>query len=217
MGAPEWEGVASAFLAEICADDLALDPITIATTYDIELVPTTAGSPGPCIIDGRIRYRPNERPVRVAGTIAHELGHVALDRHREPQSERAAAYVGAAILVPRRALDRALKRIGWDVLRLQAETFPHASAELLARRIAEVREAVVTIIDGRRVRARVSSPWLAPLPGPGLTRDEQRLVRLARETKARVDEGWISAVPVYDGSLERIIVIAEREQLSMRL
>ncbi len=215
MGAAEWEGVAAAFLAEIGADDMALDPRVVCAAYQLELVPTTASAPGPCVIDGRIRYRVHERPVRVAGTIGHELGHVALGRHGEPQSERGAAYVGAAILVPRRPLDAALRRVGWDVERLR-EAFPYASHELLARRIAEVREAVVTILDGRRVRARVGSPWLTPPPGPGLTRDEQRVVRAARETRARVDEGWISALPLYDGPLERVIVIADREQLNLR-
>lgn len=216
MGAAEWEGVAHAFLEEIGAESLALPPQAIAGAYELELVPTIAGAPGPCVVDGRIRYRAHERPVRVAGTIGHELGHVALERHGEPQSERGAAYVGAAILVPRRSLDAALRRVGWDVERLR-ETFPHASCELLARRIAEVREAVVTIVDGRRIKARVGTPWLTPPPGPGMTREEQRIVRAAREARARVDEGWISAVPIYDGPFERIIVIAEREQLSMRL
>lgn len=213
MSFRSWEANAEQLRAEIGLDDQHVHPRIIVGKCELELVPTRPRT-GPCYTGTRVYYDPTTGPERQAGTMSHELGHVANQRYGEEDSERAASYVGAAILVPRRALDRALKKKGWNLDELRRD-FEHASAELLARRIADLREAVVTITDGRRILARVASPWL-PSPRPGLTRDEQAVLRRAVETRRRVDEGWISATPVYEAGYQRVIVIADREQLALR-
>lgn len=213
MGFREWEGCAEQLRAETRADDRQVHPRLLVATCGLALV-GTRGIAG-CWLGRRVYYDHTARPERQTGTIAHELGHFALDRYNEEQSERGAAYTGAAILVPRRAIDGVLRRVGWDMDALRAD-FPHASAELLARRIADVREAVVTIVDGRRIKARVSAPWLPP-PSTGLTREERRVLAVAMTERRQIDEGWIRAIPVIDpDQAPRVILIAEREQLELR-
>ena len=203
-----WEGIAQEMLDEVGAEDAHYDPRLIARAYDLRLEPVHSRS---ACWDGHvIRFPIAARATRQAGAIAHELGHHGLD---EPQSERGAAYVGAALPVPRRALDRALRRHGWELPALRSD-FPHASAELLARRIAEVREAVVTIVDGRRVKARLASPWLAA-PTRSLTAREREVLERARvEGAAFADlvRAWHLHEPGYD----RVILIADAEQLALR-
>ncbi len=212
--AARWEGVAAGLLEEAGADDEAMDPRALASACGLRLVPVMDSAGGGACTRGKlIRFPAAARAVRQAGTIAHELGHVALDRYDEEQSEPGAAYVGAALLVPRRALDRALRRHGWELDALRA-VFPFASAELLARRIAELREAVVTIFDGRRVKARIASPWLAP-PPKGLTRIEREVLEeawAAGEAHADLVRAWRLHEPGHD----RVIIIADAEQLALR-
>ncbi len=213
MSFREWEGCAEQLRAEIAVDDDHVHPKILVERCELELVEVMSRT-GPCFTGQRIYYDPTARPERQAGTIAHELGHFTSRRYSVDDTERAASYVGAALLVARRALDRSLRRHGWNHELIRPD-FQHASAELLARRIADVREAVVTIVDGRRLRARVASPWL-PLPRPRLSQDEQRVLRAALETGQRVDEGWISATPYLEPGHRRVILIAEREQLELR-
>lgn len=213
--AARWEGAAAALLEDVGADDQALDPRAIAYACGLRLLPTMDRSGlGACMVGTVIRYPAAARPVRQAGVVAHELGHFALDRAGEEQSEQGAAYVGAALLVPRRALDRELRRHGWDLPALQPG-FPHASAELLARRIAEVREAVVTILDGRRVKARIASPWLSA-PSRALTPLEREAVDVARASGAGVAGEHVRAWHLVEPGYDRVIVIADAEQLGFR-
>jgi len=129
-------------------------------------------------------------------------GHVALARHGDEQSEAAASYVGAAILVPRRPLLRALRRHGPDLTALRS-LFPHASWELLARRVADVAEYVCTVVDGDRVRRHAPhAPW-ACRPDR-LTDTEHALVAAARlDGVAELGDtrAWHIAEPGYDRTI----------------
>lgn len=154
-----WEGVAAAVLAPI--GDLHLDPRHICTAYDLTLEPVADTGRSACTRGSIVRY-PILAPLqRQAGVIAHELGHVALRDHGEDwRDERAAAYVGAAILVPRRPLLSALRRYGADLDAL-SPLFEHASPELLMRRVAEVSDYAVTVVSGRKVvRHALHAPWV---------------------------------------------------------
>ncbi len=207
-----WEACAEQLRGELAVDDRHMHPRILVAKCGLGLVEgirkTACWTGGVIVVDG------TARPSRQAGRMVHELGHFTLDRYNEEQSERGASAVGAAILVPRRALDSALKRRGGDFEAVRAD-FEHASAELLARRIVDVREAVVTIADGRRIRARVSSPWL-PEPRAGLAKDEARVLRAVLEERRQIDEGWIRGVPVFEPGYDRVILIAEAEQLALR-
>lgn len=175
----DWEGCANAFLRAIGADDAHHDPRLLAAAYDLELVPVGGRDGRASCTRGRRVYLPvAAAPERQAGVIAHELGHLALEMHGGEQSEPAASYTGAAILVPRRPLLRALRRHGPDLAALRP-LFPHASAELLARRVADVAEYVCTIVDERGVRRH--APLVFASLSDALTPDERWLVDRARE------------------------------------
>ncbi len=148
-----------------------------------------------CIPRSATAYAP-----RLHGLVTHEAAHVLLDDYAVKQSESAAQYLGAALLVPRRALDRDL-RGGWDLRRLLAR-HPNASAELLARRIVDVRRASLALYDDGRFRYRVGDRDASP-------QNERELVAEALETRApiRVDD-LTGAWPVFSQSRSRVLVLA---------
>lgn len=136
---------------------------------------------------------------QVHSKIAHECAHELLHRCRIANIERNARYLGAALLVPRTTLDRQL-RAGWDLDRLLAYHV-NASAELLARRITDIRRASLAVYDRGRFRYRVGSA--TPL---GI---ERALVQQALDSRApvRVDD-LNGAWPVFDGDFDRVLVLA---------
>lgn len=213
--AEEWEGIAGEVLAETGCDDPPVDAFELAACCSLEVHPWTRvyGQ-----LDGNvINYPVNARPVRQHGLIAHEVGHWALKRARAKNSESGARYLAGAFMLPRRAFDRDLRTIGWDVGALRAKHI-NASAEMIARRITQVRDAVATILDNGRVTRRVSSPWL----------NEPRLGRLSGWESELADAAIASgetvrgdelcyAVPLLDPPFHRVIIVCEAEQLALRL
>ncbi len=141
-------------------------------------------------------------PHDVQEALAHECGHVLLDEHGEMQSERAAWYLGAALMVPRAPLDRRLRR-GWDLEGLLT-LHPNVTAELLARRIVEVRRwaASLAVYDERR-GFRYRTGRATPHPA------ERRLVREALESgsPARLD-ALSGAWPVVERGRRRVLLLA---------
>ncbi len=212
MSFRSWEADAAQLRAEVGLDDVVVHPKILASRYELDV--RGAGRRGSCISGDRVLVDAGAPAEQQAFDLAHELGHFAIARYRGEQSERGASYIAGALLLPRRPMTAALVRFGWDLEQLRRH-FLHSSHEVIARRIADVAEAVVTVSDGRRVLARVASPWLAP-PRPTLTGIERELLRRAVEQGRRVDEGWISATPYLGGQHRRVIVIAEREQLELR-
>jgi hypothetical protein len=131
------------------------------------------------------------------GLIAHEASHVLLDDYGIPQSEAAARYLAAALLVAWRRLDRQL-RAGWDLSRLMG-LHPYASAELLARRIVDVRRARFSVWDAGRLRYRIG----------GAIEQERELVRATLESgepqrTSDLDGAW----PIFRDNWRRVIVLA---------
>lgn len=202
MDLATWEGVAEAFAADVGIHH-HVHPRVIAAAYGLELAPVADRSGRhSCVRGNVIRVPALARPERLAGVLAHELGHVALEHHGEEDSEHAASFVGAALLVPRSSLLVALRCAGPDLCALR-QPFPHASAELLARRVADVAPYHVSIIDGRRVRTHaphVTWPVLVD----------------ARTTQAALHEGYAEdtrtrAWRVGDAERPRVIAITALE------
>ncbi|AKF08858.1 hypothetical protein DB32_006007 [Sandaracinus amylolyticus] len=163
-----------------------------------------------------IRVNPRVRLVRRHGLIAHECGHWVL-RIEGDDSEKGARYLAGAMLLPRWDFDLDLKRTAWSLLKLR-DRHPNASAEMIARRIVEVREAVATIIDNGRVTSRVFTPGLMVEPRlRRVSRWERGLADQALEAGAEVrGDELCYAVPLVDGPWRRVIVVCEAEQLSLR-
>lgn len=164
-----------------------------------------------------IEVNPRARPVRQHGLIAHEIGHYLLRiTSGLVDSEAAARYLAGALLLPRWDFDVDLRRTGWSFARLR-ERHPNASAEMIARRIVELRDAVATILDNGKVTRRVVTEGIVDPRVRRMTRWERELAdaALAMGEEVRGDE-LCYAVPIIDGQWRRVIVVCELEQLSLR-
>ena len=206
------EGVAGDLLSATGLDDVAGDAFVLAEMCGLAV--RVGAQPG-ARREGDVLYvDAKARRQRQHGLLAHEIGHWALERVGEdPRDEAAARFLSGALLVPRRRLDRDL-RATWRLDALMA-LHPNASGEMLARRIVELRDAVVTVIDNGRVRARFCSPSvLAP---SRMTRLERDLAAEALEHGHVIEAGaLVHATPIFEGTWRRVIVVAEAEQLAMR-
>jgi Zn-dependent peptidase ImmA (M78 family) len=213
---PEWEGV-SADLTDEIGYDPPVDAFVVAACCGLQV---EAWSRKGAVLDrerATIRVNTAERSTRVHMSIAHEIGHWAQVRAGLADEEEGARWIGGAILLPRRAMLADLRRTSWSIDALR-ELHSNASAEAIAIRIVQLRDAVATVIDNGRVKRRVASPWLADPRLGRISRWERELAAeaLRRGAEVRGDE-LCYALPLVEGAHERVIVIAEAEQLSLRL
>lgn len=189
------EGVARSVLERAGFDDVPVDAFDLAAELGLPVkwVPGAHGYR----IGPRLFVPTNARLARIHGVLAHEIAHVLLDQHGISQSERAACYLGAALLVPRRLLARQL-RAGWDLHGLMA-LHANASAELLGRRIVDVQDASFAVYDAGRLRYRIGRH----------DERERSLVERALSTgePERLDD-LHGAWPIIDGRWRRVIVLA---------
>jgi hypothetical protein len=211
-GPATWEAVARAVHDET-GIDAPVDARELAVACGLRL---QAGPRGTASLVGDVlRYDAQARPQRQHGLIAHEVAHFVLRYHGEPDPEPAANYTAGALLVPRAAYDRDLRETAWDLEQLRPR-HPNVSAEMLARRIAELRDAVITVLDEGRVNARVRSPWM-PAPPRRMTTLERELADAALTTGETQRSGELfAAYPLLDGPHRRVIVVAEARQLGLR-
>jgi hypothetical protein len=212
-----WEGVASALLDETGCDDPPVDALELADCCGLSIVGWAR--PGAMLdrAQSLIRVNLGERSTRVHMSVAHEVAHWAQVRSGLPDEEDAARWIGGALLLPRRVMLNDLRHTAWSIRALR-ERHTNASAEAIAVRIVQLRDAVATVIDNGRVTKRVASPWLSD---PRLRRISKWERELAAEalrdgTEVRGDE-LCYALPLVEGKHERVIIVAEAEQLSLRL
>ncbi len=172
--------------------------------------------------DGDIIYiDPRARRQRQHMEVSHELGHWGLDRHELPQSEYGAKYLGGALLLPRREMDRDLARTAWALLKLR-DIHVNASLTAIAVRTTQLRDAVATILDpcGKKKPWRITSPWINDRHLRRISAWERELAQRAYEAgeEVRGDE-LCYALPLLDGPPHehRVLVLCELEQLSLRL
>lgn len=206
-----WEGAARAVHDETGVS-APVDAFQLARAVGLVCMP---GPRGTAALDGDlVRYDASARPVRQHGLIAHEVAHRVLQLHGEADTEPAANYTAGALMLPRARFDRDLRRT-WDLRELRA-AHPNASAEMIARRITQVRDAVVTVLDQGRLRARVASPW-AGAPSARLTPLERELADAALASgDVKRESEMLAAYPFFDGEHRRVIVIADAQQLGLR-
>ncbi len=193
----------------------------LAAAYGLVCVPDRRAN---AVLDGDvIRFDATARLVRQHGLIAHEVAHYLLrlreadiaSVEQEGLEEFAANYTAGALMLPPARFDKDLRDTAWDLEQLRAR-HPNASAEMIARRITQRRDAVISVLDRGRLRVRVASPWLEQ-PRPRLTPIERDLADAALETgEAQRANDLLSAWPLFDGLHRRVIVVAEAQQLGMR-
>jgi hypothetical protein len=131
-----------------------------------------------------------DRPEREQWAVAHEVGEsithrvfdrlgVAIDESLPTARELVANRLASAFLLPRRWFAADGREFEWDLFDLK-ERYSTASHELIARRMLEMRPAVViTICDHGRVQWRRSNGMLRP---PALLPDEKSAWREAHIT-----------------------------------
>lgn len=198
MDPGDLEGVAQWVLEQVGFDDPPIDALDLADllTLTIRYVPGCGGS-----IRGKMIELGTSTPTRrVHSVVAHECAHHVLASLGMTNDEQHARYLGAALLVPRRALYRQL-RAGWDLEAL-CSVHVNASAELLARRIVEVRQdAGLALYDRGRLRYRIGHRLDVA--------HERELVSVAHATAepARID-ARTGAWPVVVDGWRRVLVLA---------
>lgn len=208
------EGVARDALESTGCDDPPVDPFELADCLRIEV---RANRRGGGRREGNVVYVDmRARHVRACGICAHEIAHVLLDRAREPNTEPGARYLSGALMLPRAAFDRDLRDTAWALDELRRR-HPNASAEMIARRVVAMRDAVATIIDNGKVTARVVSPWLEDPRLRRTSRWERGLADAALDSGELVrGDQLVWALPVLDGSWRRVVIVAEASQLALR-
>lgn len=210
-----WEGTAARAL-ERAKVGAPVSAFAVAEGLGLTVEPWSSAGASLDRVRRVILVNPRVRIVRRHGLIAHEAGHFVLDEEGN-DSEVGARYLSGALLLPRWDFGLDLKRTAWSLLKLR-ERHPFASAEMIARRIVELRDAVATVIDNGRVTRRIPSPWLADARLRRVSRWERELADAALDAgeEVRGDE-LCYAVPLVDGPWRRVIVVCEVEQLSLRL
>jgi hypothetical protein len=131
-----------------------------------------------------------DRPEREQWAVAHEIGEsiayrvlerlgVAFDEALPTARELVANRLASALLLPRRWFAVDGREQDWDLLELK-ERYSTASHELIARRMLEMRPAIViTICDQGRVHWRRSNLTSRP---PDLLREEKAVWRAVHDT-----------------------------------
>jgi len=214
VGCKIWEGVAAALLEETGADEPPQDAFELAECCGLLTRPWSRADGR--LVGDTIWYPGRARHVRQHGSIAHEVAHWALAWADEADSEQGARYVAGALMLPRRGFDRDLRDTAWDLQRLRAKHL-NVSAEMIARRLVELRDAVATVFDAGRVKRRIASPWLGD-QFARVSTWERELADLALERGELVQgDELVWALPLLDGPWRRVVLVAEAQQLSLRL
>ncbi len=213
-GPEEWEGAAAELLDATCTA-APVDVLTLAGACGLEV---RARPRAGAVLEGTVIWvEERARPERLQGLVAHELGHVALDRARLEQSERGATYVGGALRLPRREMLRDLRETAWSIAALR-QRHPHASATAIAVRITQLRTACLALFDPHgRVR-----PWR--VAGESIGRDlaarptalEHELALEAWQEGREVRRGELvvaTPLPHYTPGEHRVLVVAHAAEL----
>ena len=138
--------------------------------------------------------------------VAHELAHWEATRSRRRNSEQAADYVAAALLMPRAAMKKAVKAHG-PCLGALMPSLPHSPGEALARRL----------VATRRMRAVILHPpntavgWFTTLPywSPP-TALEFELVGRALDARAHVRGHRAVAYFYVEDQANRVVLMTTR-------
>lgn len=208
-----WEGVAAALLSETCLDDPPVSALQLAAMCGLRV---HLGGSGASLAGGVISAPAKVATTRLHGLIAHELGHWALARYDEPDSEEGASYVGGALMLPQARFGQDLRATSWHLPALQA-VHTNVSAEAIGHRICQLRDAVVSVYDQGRLTKRLVSPWLEDRRFKRVSSWERGLVDQAYATGQMVwGDDLVHAWPVFTDRWRRVVLIAEARQLALR-
>ncbi|MBI5514805.1 MAG: ImmA/IrrE family metallo-endopeptidase [Deltaproteobacteria bacterium] len=209
MSDAEREGIARHLLVAARLDAPDRVPLdAVARTLGVDLAP---GAPPGCAgtFEGnplRIRYNDRGHPAQVAAVLAHELAHLAAEVAgvARPHDEEDIDGIAAALRMPRAAVLRAIRTVGWNAERLGG-AFPDVEPSAVFARAARVAEGVAVFRAGAG-RTIVADERLE---APPVRACERRLVAAVRATgRPAVDPSGLGAWPFVDpGDRGGIVVL----------
>lgn len=206
-----WDSIASEVHDRIGTDG-AVDPIFVAYALGLRVV-VSSRIERASVIERTIIVPDGQRRERTGFSVLHEVAHLLLRTRGIEDSEPACDALAAALLLPRRALDRDL-RSTWALPDLR-ERHPHASHEAIARRILALREAVVVVADRaparRWKRLRSASLDLRLSIARRIERDLVDAADQSGEPEGPSD--LVRAWPLRDGGARRVVLIAQADEL----
>jgi hypothetical protein len=215
----EWAGIADAYLGEAGLGDEPSNPWELAWAYGFMVV-HGGGRARACCVGDVIAIDRTENEVRQAFVIAHELAHDAMRccGYENVHDEAAADWIAGALLCPDRSVKADMRHFAWDLSRLRGRYM--ASWEVLARRIVDVKAAVVTIIDRpsngpEHQHCRLWSSWLHTDYGQKPFAVEREAIEQAFDSRGHVYTrgNRISAYYVPSEGWERVLLLAGAEDL----
>lgn len=216
MGPEDWEGAARELLDASCTScPVNVIDLADALDYTIEY---SARAGADVDHEARIIYvESRATPERLQSLVAHELGHIALDRAGLPQSERGATYIGGALRMPWREMHRDLRETAWSLLELR-KRHPHAGHVALAVRITQMRTAALALFDphGRQAPWRVTSERVGRDIARAPTTLEHDLAILAWNEQREVRHGELvvaTPLPNHTAGEHRVLVVGHVEEL----
>jgi len=220
----EWwetlEGIARWFLEEACLTEPPVRPRALTVAWGRRLMPARARV-HLASTDEIVFYDPAAPPHRRAGDTFHELGHIAMREagfNAGADEERFAGYLAGALACPRRAFIGDLKRVRWDLQQL-VERY-EVSWEIIARRVADVRSAAVTVVDNLDEVKRFVSPWIHGRVAREVTPFELELARATAMNNGHLYESNLMtgyAIPQSDTPWMRVITVCGVEELEARM
>jgi hypothetical protein len=150
--------------------------------------------------------------------VAHELGHFALHRAGELQSERGADNIANALMLPRREFIADLRRTQWN-LQMLRETHRYSAIEAIAKRICDVRDACISTWRHGRIRLRFCSAGTAMQLRRVTDLESELAARAAASLQTVRADVLALAVPVVcpkTGAVS-VVTVADAEQLALEL
>ncbi len=139
----------------------------LAREHDVKIVYESISGEDAFVMGRMIFLNPDLYPPRMNWRFCHELAHILLGHTDENsitrEQEIEADTKAGELMLPPKEFNRLV--VSHDLIQLK-ELFPHASWEVVARRIAELTPAVLTIYDNKKLRSRSAPPSLSFPPKP---------------------------------------------------
>jgi Zn-dependent peptidase ImmA (M78 family) len=157
----------------------------LAREHGVKITYESISSEDAFVMGRMIFLNPDLYPPRMNWRFCHELAHILLGHTKggtiNKEMEDEAETKAGELMLPPEEFNHLIDR--HDLIELK-ERFPHASWEVIARRVAEISPAVLTIYDNKKLRSR-SAPATLIYPRR-LTTQEVTLAAKCFEMKSNL-------------------------------
>lgn len=148
---------------------------------------------------------------------AHEFSHRVLRERGIDDTEFRVNWLASALLHPQEWFADRLAARGWDLAALRVEC-PYSSHEAIARRIVNIRKAVLWVCDrsatGARTSRRTWSRGVQRRLAENPTTIERNAVQEAAAWRVPRSRGAVRAMPLERGGALRVICLSQADELA---